>query len=193
MRRSDSNDTPPIEELLQRHMPDLESYVRRNTDATLSRRESCADLVQSVCREVLESRGQYRYAGERAFREWLFQVALHKLMDRRRFWRARKRDAEPAAHNNALRFSRDELARLHGTLASPSGEASLREELDRLERALLELAEEEREVIRLVHLKGCSHAEAADQLGCTEPQSRKRLFKALARLSGHLRDSRRAG
>jgi RNA polymerase sigma factor (sigma-70 family) len=187
MRRSESDETPPIEELLQRHMPSLSSYVRRNIDATLSQRESCADLVQSVCREVLESRGHYRYAGERAFREWLCQVALHKLMDRRRFWRSRKRDAEGAAPGAGLRWTRADLARLRDTIASPSGEASLREELAQLESALDELSGTDREIIRLVHLQGRSHTDAAAVLGCTEAQSRKRLFKALARLSAHLR------
>jgi RNA polymerase sigma factor (sigma-70 family) len=189
----DPDQAPPIEELLQRHMPSLQSYVRRNVDATLAQRESCDDLVQSVCREVLESRGSYRYVGERAFREWLFQVALHKLMDRRRFWRSRKRDAEAAAPGGNLKWSREELLRLRESLASPSGEASLREELDRLQDALLALSESEREIIQIVHLQGASHAEAAERLGCTEPQSRKRLFKALARLSGQLRNTRRAG
>jgi RNA polymerase sigma-70 factor (ECF subfamily) len=189
MRRPEPSDDPQFEELLQRHLDSLESYVRRNMDATLSTRESCADLVQSVCREVLENRGGYRYAGERAFRQWLFQVALHKLMDRRRFWRTRKRDSEGPARGD-LRWSRDELLRLRESIASPSGEASLREELARLEQALGRLSAGDREVIRLVHLQGCSHAEAATRLDCSEPQSRKRLFTALARLSLHLRAPR---
>ena len=63
----------------------------------------------------------------------------------------------------------------------------LRESLDRLELALEELSEFDREVIRLVRLQGLSHAQFAARMGCTEPQSRKRLFEALARLSLLLR------
>ena len=66
----------------------------------------------------------------------------------------------------------------------------LREDLKRLEEALGQLTDLDREVIRLVRLQGMSHAEFAGQIGCTEPQSRKRLFEALARLSLLLRPGR---
>jgi DNA-directed RNA polymerase specialized sigma24 family protein len=80
---------PPLESLLERHLEDLQSYVRKNMGAGLAQRESCADLVQSICREVLQSQGRFEFQGETAFRKWLLQVALRKLIDRRRFYRAR--------------------------------------------------------------------------------------------------------
>jgi len=182
------SDQPPIEDLLERHLPTLRAYVRRNLDAGLADRESTADLVQSVCREVLQSRGKFEFRGDAAFQRWLLQVALHKLMDRRRFWRARKREGlRVEGQRGALSWSQDELGRLAVALGSPSAEAMLREDLDRLALALEELSEFDSEVIRLVRLEGLSHAEFAGRMGCTEPQSRKRLFEALARLSLLLR------
>jgi len=189
MRRSDDRE-PQLEALLEEHLPSLRTYVRRNMDAVLSDRESCADLVQSVCREVLQSRGAYRYQGEAAFRQWLFQVALHKLMDRRRFYRAGKRADGPAAHERAL-WSTDELTRLAESVGSPSGDAMLREELDALSRGLERLSEDDQDIIRWVHLEHMTHAAAAERLGCTEAQSRKQLFRALTRLSLYLRKARR--
>lgn len=184
---------PPlqIETLLERHLPDLRAYVRRNMDAALAQRESCADLVQSICREALQSKGQFEFRGEAAFRQWLLQMALHKLIDRRRFYRARKREGgqlEPAAGSG---FDLDQLARLARTLgASPSSEASLREELAVLAAALDKLAEPDRAMIRMIHLEGLTHADVAERVGCSVPQSRGRLFLALARLSAHLRGTR---
>jgi len=184
---------PPlqIEALLERHLPDLRAYVRRNMDAALSQRESCADLVQSICREALQSKAQYEFRGEAAFRQWLLQLALHKLIDKRRFYRARKREGaqlEPAAGSA---FDLDQLARLARTLgASPSSEASLREELGVLAAALDKLAESDRAMIRMIHLEGLTHADVAERIGCSVPQSRGRLFLALARLSAHLRVAR---
>lgn len=184
---------PPlqIETLLERHLPDLRAYVRRNMDAALAQRESCADLVQSICREALQSKGQFEFRGEAAFRQWLLQMALHKLIDRRRFYRARKREGaqlEPAAGSA---FDLDQLARLARTLgASPSSEASLREELAVLAAALDKLAEADRAMIRMIHLEGLTHADVAERVGCSVPQSRGRLFLALARLSAHLRVAR---
>jgi DNA-directed RNA polymerase specialized sigma24 family protein len=55
-------------------------------DAALEQHESSADIVQSICREVLTSRGNFVHQGDAAFRQWLLQVALHKLIDRRRFY-----------------------------------------------------------------------------------------------------------
>jgi RNA polymerase sigma factor (sigma-70 family) len=188
MRRTEDRE-PPLEHLLEEHLPSLRTYVRRNMDAALAGRESCADLVQSVCREVLQSRGAYRYQGDAAFRQWLFQVALHKLMDRRRFYRAGKR-AEEGGVREKLAWSRDELARLAESVGTPSADAMLREELDSLSNALERLTESDQDIVRWVHLEHLSHSAVAERLGCTEPQSRKRLFQALTRLSLYLRRAR---
>lgn len=188
MRRSEERE-PALEHLLEEHLPSLRVYVRRNMDAALESRESCADLVQSVCREVLESRGAYRYQGDAAFRQWLFQVALHKLMDRRRFYRAGKRAEEPGGRERQA-WSRSELSRLAESVGTPSADAALHEELEALSSALSRLSEADQDIVRWVHLEHLGHAAVAQRLGCNEAQSRKRLFQALARLSLHLRRAR---
>ena len=185
--RNDELERLEFEQLLERHLPTLRAYVSRNLDAALADRESTSDLVQSVCREVLQSRGQYTFRGDAAFQRWLLQVALHKLMDRRRFWRARKREGKKIEAGPSASWSRDELGKLAVALGSPSAEAILREDIKRLEAALDQLSDFDREVIRLVRLQGMSHAQFASQAGCSEAQSRKRLFEALARLSLLLR------
>jgi len=178
---------PALEALLERHLDDLESYVRKNMGAGLAQRESCADLVQSICREVLQYQGRFQFQGEPAFRKWLLQAALHKLIDRRRFYRANRRDqiAREADHSEAWQI--EEIAKLAKTLGSPSGEAMLREDIGRLSHALNQLVEGDRGIIRMIHIEGLTHADVADRLGCTVPQSRGRLFLALARLSAHLK------
>ena len=187
----ESENTDRMEELLEQHLGDLHAFVRKNMDAALSQRESCSDLVQSICREALQSRHQYEFRGEAAFRQWLLQMALHKLIDRRRFYRARKREAGRDEHIHATGFDLDQLARLARTLgASPSGEASLREELSVLAEALEKLSAADRDMIRMIHIEGLTHSDVAERIGCTPPQSRGRLFLALARLSSHLRATR---
>ncbi|MCC7012309.1 MAG: sigma-70 family RNA polymerase sigma factor [Planctomycetes bacterium] len=176
-----------LEGLLERHIGEIESYVRRNMGAELARRESCEDLVQSVCREALQSRAQFRYGGEEAFRRWLLQIALHKLIDRRRFYTAQRRAGGVRAADLASEWDIEALAKLAKTLGSPSGEAMLREELARLAEALEQLSEADRSIIRMIHIEARTHADAADRMGCSEAQSRGRLFLALARLSTHLR------
>ena len=46
------------------------------------------------------------------------------------------------------------------------------------------------EVIRSIHLEGLTHADVAERVGCSEAQSRGRLFLALARLAAHLKASK---
>ena len=180
---------PKLEVLLERHMQELEGFVRKNMGAALAQRESCSDLVQSICREALQEQEQFRFRGELAFRKWLLQMALRKLIDRRRFYGARKRENAAREADLPSAWQLEEVAKLAKTLGSPSGEAMLREDIGRLSRAVEGLADSDRAIIRMIHLEGLTHADAAAQLGCTESQSRGRLFLALARLAAQLRPS----
>ena len=47
--------------LLVPHLPDLRSFVRRRVGDLIRSRESSLDLVQSVCREMLENRSRFRF------------------------------------------------------------------------------------------------------------------------------------
>ena len=172
-----------FEALLQRHMPELRGYLRRNMGADLAKRESSADLVQSVCREALQARDRYRFQGEEAFRKWLFQIALRTLIDRRRSYAADKRDRVQREVDLPSTWRIEEVAKLMSSLGSPSSEAVLREEVQHLGRALQELSEHDRGIIRMIHIDGLTHADAAERLGCSESLSRSRLFHALARLA----------
>ena len=43
-----------MQRLLEEHLPRLRAFIRLRTNQAIRARESCSDLVQSVCREVLE-------------------------------------------------------------------------------------------------------------------------------------------
>jgi RNA polymerase sigma factor (sigma-70 family) len=182
---------PQFEALLERHLPDLRNYLRKNMGAALEQRESCNDLAQSVCREVLQEQGRYQFQGDAAFRKWLLQIALRKLIDRRRFYGAMKRGKVEREADLPSVWRIEEVAKLAKTLGSPSGEAMMREDVGRLGRALDLLSESDREVIRLIHIDGLTHADVAERMACTEAQSRGRLFLALARLGTHLKAPKR--
>jgi hypothetical protein len=68
--------------------------VRLRVDATLRQHESCSDLVQSVCREVLQHAGRFQYDGAERFRAWRFRAALNKILERKRSLAANKRDVQ---------------------------------------------------------------------------------------------------
>jgi RNA polymerase sigma-70 factor (ECF subfamily) len=175
-----------LETLLERHLPALRAYIRLHAGAVVRLRESNSDLVQSVCRELLQHADRFRHPSEAAFRRWLFTTALRKIVDRRDFHMAEKRDAGRElrpADESAQRA----LLEAYRTFSTPSRGAVVQEELVRIEVAMEQLTEEQREVVTLAHLVGLSRAEIADQLGKSEGAVRMILHRALARLGVLLR------
>ncbi|TAJ25131.1 MAG: sigma-70 family RNA polymerase sigma factor [Planctomycetota bacterium] len=183
IQRAARGDDAAVEELLAAHLDGLRGYVRLRMGRVLRTREESADLVQSVCREVLSDLDGFEYRGNAAFRDWLFTCAEHKLRDRARFWARDRRDA--AREQPLAGFDDDELATLDGlsSLLSPSRDAVAAEELARLESAFAKLEPDYREVILLARVVGLSHAEIAARMGRTESATWNLLSRALAKLS----------
>jgi RNA polymerase sigma factor (sigma-70 family) len=146
-------------------------------------KESASDLAQSVCREVLENlkSGRLIYRTEPEFKQWLYRAAVMKMMNRKRFYTAERRDA--GAEGVALDASNALEPAARSDVATPSHAAALREELAQFETAFAKLPENYREVIALHHVEQLSHAEIAARLGVSEANSRMLLSRALAKLA----------
>jgi RNA polymerase sigma-70 factor (ECF subfamily) len=180
-----------MQTLLEMHLDGLRAFVRLRTGPELRQRESSSDLVQSVCREILEQAHRFQHPSESAFRRWLYTTALRKISDRAEHWRAQKRDGGreqpfPSQGGEAA------LMRRYQSFSSPSGHAMVREEIERVEKAFQELTEEQREVITLAHVAGQSRAEIAEQMGRSEGAVRVLLHRSLARLAEILDTGRTA-
>src|SRR5262245_27798159 len=120
--RARSGDSRALDELLATHLPSLRAYLRLHLPAQLRARESCSDLVNSVCREVLQDGNDFEYRGPEAFRGWLFAWARHKLQERTRYWHAEKRDIA-REHVVSENESLGQLAGVYRGLGSPSAAA----------------------------------------------------------------------
>lgn len=183
MERATRGDPRAVEELLERHLPTLMTYVRLHASPVVLARESCSDVVQSVCREVLGSAEHFEYRGEAPFRKWLFQKALSKLMHKRRYWLREKRDVsreQPIPDpGDAGDGAASEVA---ASFCTPSQIAIRREDLEQLERAFARLPDDYQRVITLSRMIGMSHAEIAAELGRAEGAVRVLLHRALVRL-----------
>lgn len=182
LRRVTSGDGDALDALVARHLPMLRAYVRLNTPRDLRARESCSDLVQSVCREVIAQREEFDYRGPEAFRAWLFRWALHKIKDRAKYYRAQRR---AAGRERALQDG-GELGALYASLGTPSAAAIAHEHAELLERAFDNLADEDRQVIALCRIAGMSREEAAEVMGKSVTAVRTHLSRALVRLGGEL-------
>ena len=169
--------------LITQHLPGLRAFVRLKMRPTLRQMESCSDVVQSVCREVVADLDRFEYRGAASFRNWLFRSALNKIIDKQRYWNADRRDP-----GREVRPADDERSLLesYATFTTPSQVAMGHEGLERIEAAFDRLPERHREVILLSRIIGLPHREIAMRMDSTEEATRALLRRALVRLSGIL-------
>jgi RNA polymerase sigma-70 factor (ECF subfamily) len=167
--------------MLHRHLPGLRGFIRSRMNGLLSSKESSSDLVQSVCREVIEHIDRFEHQSEDGFRQWLYRTAERKTIDRLRYYTAAKR--------HAGREVDGEDSLLEGTrrlFPSPSRQAMAREELARAQAAFERLPEDYQTVIVLFRVQGLSHGEIARRLGRSEGAVRNLLYRGLAAISDAL-------
>jgi len=169
-----------VRQLLVRHLPGLHDRARRRAGEFVRERESCSDLVQSFCREILEDSDRVADHGEAAFERYLFAGLERKIIDRARYWRALKRDAGREAADAA---NVDLPAPADPT---PSRVAMGNEEADHLASAIDRLPAQYRQVVVLARIAGRSHADIARELNKSEGAVRSLLCRALAELSDYL-------
>ena len=179
VERARAGDRRALEDLVVLHLPALRAFVRVQAGRELRDKESCSDLVQSACREVLADLSAFEYREEAAFRRWLFRAAERKILDRARFHGREKRDAK---REQALPASASGLLDCYASFCTPSEVAVAREEEERIESAMEKLPETYREVLRLRHLLGLSNAEIAAEIGRTPEYARMLLGRARHRL-----------
>lgn len=180
--RAHSRESTALDTLIERHLPALRAYVRLNVPPSVRVHESCSDLVQSVCREILGAREGFEYRGPEAFRAWLFRWALHKVKDRAKFFRAEKR----AAHREVKLADESQLGALYASVGTPSAAAIANENAALLEQAFDRLADEDRQVLALCKIAGLPREEVAGLLGKSPGAVRTQLSRALVRLAAAL-------
>jgi RNA polymerase sigma factor (sigma-70 family) len=182
-----------VSERLLEALPLLHALIARRASRRLLDRETADDLVQSVCREALEAAAS-PLGGDAGFRRWLSALAIRKLVDRQRAADARKRQPPPETPRQAVEpgpdAGVDDSALADPRVMSPSRDAALREELQRLERALARLSDDHRDVIAFARILELPHAEVARRMGRSEPAVRQLLARALVQLGVRLADLR---
>ena len=154
--RCRNGDRQAFDALLGRHARQVYGAVFR----ILHDREDAFDVTQTAFLTAYEHLD--RYDPGRPFRSWLFRIAINQALD---VFRAR-RPAEGLAED---------------TIDGDDGpeEAAERGEDDvAMQAALLRLRVDQRAVIVLKHLQGCSYEEIALILECPVKTVKSRLFSA---------------
>ncbi len=176
---------PELEELLQRHLSPLRSYVRLRSSPALRQMEPPSDVLQSALREIVARAETFRFTNEVAFRRWILTIALHKIVSKTRYHGAARRTAERAEELASRAW--EVPARDEGSHAgTPSRHAVHSEDLARLQAALDRLDDEDREIVCLRRIFDVPTPEIAEMVGLAESTVRWRLARAMTRLASEL-------
>ncbi len=179
-------DRVALDQLLQSYLPQLHAFVRARLGAPLRARESSLDVVQSVCRQLLEARDAFDFRGEDRFRGWLFTAALNKVRERHRRMTALHRDVQREQHDADVDVD-GAVATAMLDLLTPSKAAIGNETAVAVSASLAALSEEHREVITLSRLVRLPHRVIAEVLSRSEEATRQLLARAMVRLTRELR------
>jgi RNA polymerase sigma factor (sigma-70 family) len=168
-----------------------------DADAVRSVYREYGRLVYAVAHKVLGDRALAEDATQQAFVQawkaaatydpsrdlgpWLATIARRAAIDVHR--RESRRSAQPL----------DDVAPAHPAIVTLPPSAEQAYDVWEVRRAIDELPDDEREVVRLQHLDGLTHAEVAAHLDVPVGTVKSRSFRAHKRLAGRLGYLREAG
>jgi RNA polymerase sigma-70 factor (ECF subfamily) len=140
------------------------------------------DAVQEAFLAVWRTAASFRAERAKAS-TWILTLVHRRAVDLVR--REERRRAEPLS---------DELVTTHEAQAVPTEEAAwLRFERERVQSALKQLPDVQREALELAYYGGFSQSELAERLGVPLGTIKSRMFAGLARLRELLDDSTQEG
>ena len=161
--RAIAGDADALQAVLAAHQSRLLAYVRVYMPEELRPILDPADVVQdtlfAACRRV----STYQHRSDDGLFAWLASIARHTLIDLLRRHRTAKRGGEvPLSANESQVLTR--LQQVASQRRTPSRSAEAHEAVAELERAILRLPEDYRNVVTLRHLEGLSIAETAQRM-----------------------------
>jgi len=184
-RRVQAGEQDAARELLAALLPELESFVRQHIGA-VREHESVADLTQSVAGDLLPLVHRESFVDLAGFRAWLRRVARNKIVDRHRYHGADRRDHARRADVSPSVAETLGLTRGAAPLPSPSQVAMSGEDTAQLERALLRLPDDQRQVVTMARMLGMAHRDIALALDRSEVACRMLLRRGMVNLAREL-------
>ena len=185
--QANGGDAAAVDRLLAEHREPLRRAVGLRLDPALARRVDASDIVQDVLLEANRRLRDYMKDPSMPFALWLRQLAKDRLIDVHRFHRQAQRRSMDREHaNNAPAWVDGSSIQLIAQLIDPDktpGSAALQHELEkRLQSAIDELDDGDREIILLRHHEQMSNQDVAAMFHLSEAAASMRYLRALRRL-----------
>jgi RNA polymerase sigma-70 factor (ECF subfamily) len=186
MDRAGRGDASARQELLLQHQARLRQMIAVRMDRRLGARLDPSDVVQEVFADACKKLSDYLQRRPLPFYPWLRQLAWERLVKlHQRHIQAQRRSTTREQHDDMALPDESALALANRLLApgsSPSRQV-MREELRRrVQVALGQLADRDREVLVMRYLEQLSTREIAAVLEITEGAVKTRHLRALERL-----------
>jgi RNA polymerase sigma-70 factor (ECF subfamily) len=182
-----AGDSQAVDRLLGEFREPLRRVVHLRLDPVLARRVDASDIVQDVLLEANQRLAEYLKSPAMPFHLWLRHLAQDRVIDTHRRHRLAQRRSidreQPIARPAWVDESSLQLvARLVDGERTPASAAIHQELQRRLDDALTELGEADREIILMRHHEQLSNQEVAAVLELTEAAASMRYLRALRRL-----------
>ena len=180
-----------VDRLLDVHREPLRRLIGMRLDPALAARLDASDIVQEVLLEAHKRLAEYLRDPSMPFRLWLRHLAQDHVIDaHRRHRQAQRRSLDreqPLVPAVLADHSSMELAgQLLDTERTPASEAIQRELQRRLDLAIGDLDDDDREIILMRHREQLSNQETAQALGLSEAAASMRYLRAIRRLRSTL-------
>jgi len=183
IRRAQRREPAAFDALVEAYSARLYGYFYR---LTASRHEA-EDLLQELFVRLVRMIDRYEHSDR--FDGWVFRIATNLARDRIRRVR---RVGVPRGASEAGTEGSDRVEELADTAADQPGESMERtEKLDRMQRAIQQLPDAEREVILLRHFSQMPFREIAAMMGTPLGTALARAHRGLARLRELMADDER--
>jgi RNA polymerase sigma-70 factor, ECF subfamily len=191
--RIKGGDAEALSELFARQRRRLRRIVRLRLDQRLQGRVDPDDLLDAVCRDVLQRAQEYVAAPNVSPFVWIRQLASRRLSDaHRRYFQSASPDVgqEISLVQGALPpvSSVSLAAMLMGQCSQPVHDALHVANQMRLQEALKQMRPLDREVLVLRHFEMLNNDETAEVLGLPRSEIGKHYLRALKLIKGFLSD-----
>lgn len=197
VRSREPKDEVPDAELIRRFLDSSEEafnrlvlkHQRRAYNIAyrfLSNHEDALEVAQDAFVRVY--RNLRRFKGRSSFVTWLYKIILNLARNRHRY-RISRGEQKKVSLDNPKQYEDSKGPReIEDTKLSPTRELDGREIQEQIQRGLMRLAPEHRQVIILRHIEELTYDEMAQVLQCAEGTVKSRLHRARLELRELLRE-----
>jgi RNA polymerase sigma-70 factor, ECF subfamily len=186
-----TGESAAVDRLLGEFREPLRQVIKLRLDPALGRRVDASDIVQDVLLEANQRLIDYLKNPAMPFHLWLRHLAQDRIIDtHRRHRQAQRRSIDREQAIQAPAWANESSVQLVAQLVDAEqtpASAAIHQELQRrLNDALAELNEDDREIILMRHHEQLSNQDVSAALDLTEAAASMRYLRALRKLRGVL-------